>query len=147
MRRALVSIVVLGLVGGVIAAPAMAGKKTIKKEFSAGPHAPFPVPSDASATGCLASQEGVNKTTVALKTPGKGLLDVMIHDFEGDWDLYVTTPSGQVLGSSDSSQLQGSPQEERIQISLPAKKTFNIVACNWAGGPTAAGHYSYKYRT
>ncbi|MDQ3985256.1 MAG: hypothetical protein M3280_02005 [Actinomycetota bacterium] len=147
MRRALVSILVLGLVGGVVSAPALAGKKkTIKKEFSAGPHAPLPILADASPNGCLDGQEGLNKTTVAFKTPGKGLLDVTIHEFEGDWDMYVTTPDGSVLAASDSSQLQGAAQEERIQINLPAKKSFNIVACNWAGGPTAAGHYTYKYK-
>ena len=31
-------------------------------------------------------------------------------------------------------------------MNLGAKKDVAIVACNWAGGPTAAGSYTYKYK-
>jgi hypothetical protein len=145
MRKTVISVALVALVAAVPGS-ALAGKKTIHKSFSAGPHAPIPVLSDADPNGCRNGEEGVHKTTVPFKTPGKGLLKVGLEAFEGDWDLYVTTKTGTVIAASDASQLQGSPQEENITVPLGAKKSVNIVACNWAGGPTAEGHYTYKYK-
>ena len=146
MRKTLISVALTGLMAA-LPATALAGKtKTIHKTFEAGPHAPVPILSDLEPNGCLGGVNGVHKTTVPFKAPGKGKLSVSIENFEGDWDLYVTTKSGSVVGASDSSQLQGSPQEEKLSVSVGKGKKVNIVACNWAGGPTAEGHYMFKYR-
>lgn len=148
MRKTLVSILALGLIAAALsAAPALAKKKktvTIHKEFSAGPHAPMPSGLAGETEGCLESTEGVNKTTVDFKTPGKGIITVTIDTFEGDWDLYLLQ-DGALLASSSSSQLEGAAAEEKIMMNLGAKKAVSIVACNWAGGPTAEGMYMYKY--
>ena len=145
MRKTMVSVALVGLMAA-LPGSALAGKKTIHKEFSAGPHAPIPVLSDADPNGCRNGEEGVHKTTVPFKAPGKGVLSVGIDTFDGDWDLYVLSKSGSVLAASDASQLQGSPQEENISMRLGKKQAVQIVACNWAGGPTASGHYMYKYK-
>ena len=148
MRKVVVSVLAAGLVIGALAGPAAAGKKkTISKTFSAGPHAPLPnAEAEDIGHSCLAGQEGVHKTTVSFKTPGKGKLSVGLHDFEGDWDLYVLDSKGAMIGVSEASQLQGAGPEENLTVSLAARKTYKIVACNFAGGPTASGHYRYTYK-
>ena len=146
MRKTVISIALVGLMAA-LPGSAFAGKtKTIHKEFSVGPLAPLPVLSDADPNGCRSGQEGVHKTTIPFTAPKKGTLSVNLAEFDGDWDLYVTSKSGGVIAASDASQIQGSPQEENITVRLGTKQAVNIVACNWAGGPTAAGHYMYKYK-
>ena len=151
MRKVLVSVLLLGLVAGAFSAvPAMAKKKkkktiTVSEEFSAGPHAPMPTGIAGETEGCLESNETVNKTVVDYTTPGKGIMTVEIKDFQGDWDLYLMEGDS-MIASSHASQLQDAPPVETIMVNLGAKKNVSIVACNWAGGPTAAGSYTYKYK-
>ncbi len=147
MRKALASILAAGLVFGMLAGPAVAGKKKkISKTFAAGPHIPLPNATEDLGHSCLAGEEGVHKTTIAFKTPGKGLLDVSIENFQGDWDLYVLDAAGNMIGVSEASQLQEAPPVEQIMIPLAAKKDYSIVACNFGGGPTADGKYTYTYK-
>lgn len=146
MRKAVITVLLAGLVAGLPGSASAGRTKTIHKEFSAGPLAPMPNVAEDVGHSCLTGAEGVHKSTIAFKTPGKGVLDVTISEFEYDWDLYVLDSKGTRIGTSEASQLQGASQEEHINIRLAAKKTYSIVACNFAGGPTAAGHYSYKYK-
>jgi hypothetical protein len=150
MRKALVTVLLLGLVAGALsAAPAVAAKKkktiTVSEEFALGPHAPIPVASEADPNGCRNGQDAVHKTTIPFTTPAKGIMTVEISEFQGDWDLYLLEGDS-VIAASDASQIQGSAASEQIMINLGAKKNVSIVACNWAGGPTAAGSYTYKYK-
>lgn len=147
MRKALVSILLIGLVSAMPGA-AVAGKKktkTIHEDLAFGPLAPLPYASDLGPEGCRMGEEGVHKTTFSFTTPAKGVLDVTLEAFEGDWDLYVMDGDN-VLAASDQSQLQGAGASEKILIPLGKKKTIQIVGCNWAGGPTATGMYMYKYK-
>jgi hypothetical protein len=145
MRKAVISVLVVALVAGLVAAPASAGKKKTKKEDWSMTGRPLPILSDASDTGCLEGQEGIHKTTHPFTTPGSGILEARIDNFQGDWDLYVVDENG-VLAASDTSQLQGSPPQELILLPLKKGTDVAIVACNWAGGPTAEGHLVYTYK-
>ena len=147
MRRMIAAALVAGLATAMVAGPAAAGRtKTVHKKFTAGPHAPMPITGDINDEGCRQGVEGVHKTSYAYKTPGKGTLSVKLHNFEGDWDLFVLSGSGAVLGASDASQLTGDAPQETISLRLGKGAKIQIVACNWAGGPTADGHYTYKYK-
>jgi hypothetical protein len=149
MRRALGFALVAALALAALAAPAGAGRTvTKKKKFSAGPHVPAPILVDVDPNGCLNSIEGLNKTTVGYHTPKKGKFTAKIFNFEGDWDLYVTTGGGGVLGSSTSDQtIEGAPTTEKVVLKLGAHKKVNVVACNWLGqSPTADGLITFKYR-
>jgi hypothetical protein len=150
MRKTLGVAIAAALALGALAAPAGAGKtKTVKKKFSAGPHAPAPILGDIEANGCLNSIEGVNKTTLDYHTPKRGTFAVKIFNFEGDWDLFVTNRKGAVLGKSDASQLTGAPNSEKVVLPrVSGNYHLKVVVCNWAGiTPTADGVYTYKYRT
>jgi hypothetical protein len=149
MRRILGVALAAALALGALGAPAGAGKfVTKKKKFTAGPHAPAPVLVDVDPNGCLNTVEGVNKTTVPYKTPKRGTFTAKIFNFEGDWDLYVTTGSGSILGSSTSDQtIEQAPPTEKVVLKLGARKKVNVVACNWLGrSPTADGLIMFKYR-
>ena len=148
MRKAIVSMLALGLIASAFSAgPAVAGKKkkktvTIHQEFSAGPHLPLP---GQEVAGCADGQAVVHKTVVPFTTPAKGVLEVELGEFQGDWDLYVYE-AGSIIAASESDQTGGAPATEQIMVNVGAKKALEIVACNWAGGPTASGHYMYKYK-
>lgn len=131
-RKVIVGVCVLGLIAGLTTAPASAGKKKKKGNFSAENPVPFPGPD-----GCLDSQEGANKTTEEVKAPFTGILTVEMLNFEGDWDLFVTDKDGNELVSSTTSQLTGDPPTEEVTVALKKGFVFQMVACNWLGGPSA----------
>lgn len=131
VKKLMVLLCVVGLVGMVAAAPALAGKKK-KGSFTAENPVPHPGPD-----GCLAAPESLSKTTESLKAPFSGLLTVTMENFEGDWDLFVTDADGNELISSVESQLTGAPATEEVSIPLKKGYEFAIVACNWVGGPSA----------
>src|SRR5687768_12465786 len=103
MRKALASLIALGLVASFTATPALAGKakkkkvtKTISETIDV-TAVPFPNYSSYTATaqpGCSAGQEGVHKMTKAFETPGAGTLTLSMSGFTGDWDLYVFDDAG-----------------------------------------------------
>jgi hypothetical protein len=131
MRKSITVLLVLALLVALGAAPATAGKKK-KGSFSA--ENPVPgvdtCPQDAP--------EDLTKTSEPLKVPFNGVLTVTMTDFQGDWDLYVTDRDGGELVSSVGSQLTGTAPVEEVSIFLPKGMAVQMVACNYAGGPTAA---------
>ncbi|MFN2586633.1 MAG: hypothetical protein ABR613_00755 [Actinomycetota bacterium] len=151
MRKALVSLIALGLVAS-LSAPALAGKKktkTISDSISA-TAAPFPNYSSTTGTptpGCSAGQEGVHKVTTPLETPGSGTLTFTMSGFTGDWDLYLFDDAGIPIGRSDSAQVpDGAPAEEKVVAPLAKGKTYELVVCNWAGAPQATAEYTFVYK-
>lgn len=153
MRKALASLVALGLVASLSATPALAGKKKkVTKKISATINAtalPFPNYSSSTGTptpGCSAGQEGVHKVTTALETPGAGNLTFQMSGFTGDWDLYLFDDEGIPIARSDQAQVpDGAAPEEKIVAPLAKGKTYELVVCNWAGAPQATADYTFVY--
>ena len=153
MRKALATLIALGLVASFTASPALAGKKkkkvtkTIEETIDV-TAVPFPNLSSHTSTptpGCTAGQEGVHKLTKAFETPGAGKLTLSMSGFTGDWDLYVL--DGNVaIARSDSAQVPDmAPPEEKIELALAKGKTYDLVICNWAGAPQASANLKYVY--
>jgi hypothetical protein len=153
MRKAVVSIIALGLVASLTASPALAGKKkkatkTISDTIAA---IAFPFPNLSSSTGtpqpgCTAGQEGVHKVSTPLETPGAGTLTFEMSGFTGDWDLYLFDDAGVAIARSDAAQVPDmAPPEEKIVAPLAKGKTYQLVVCNWAGAPQATADYSFTY--
>lgn len=153
MRKALATLIALGLVASFTASPALAGKKkkkvtkTIEETIDV-TAIPFPNLSSHTSTptpGCSAGQEGVHKLTKSFETPGAGKLTLSMSGFTGDWDLYVL--DGNVaIARSDSAQVPDmAPPEEKIEIALAKGKTYDLVICNWAGAPQASANLKYVY--
>jgi hypothetical protein len=145
MRKAITVMIGLALVVGMMAVPAFAGKKTTGG-FDA--VAPVPYPNsvaDGNDAGqdCLASTEGVSRTTGNFKVPAAGKLTATMSDFQGDWDLYIFNKGGSELASSHADNVQGGVVGEKLVVTIPVKQTISIVACNWSGGPTATVAYKF----
>lgn len=156
MRKALATLVALGLVASFSASPALAGKKTKKKVTKAITETidvtavPFPNYSSYTATatpGCTAGQEGVHKLTRAFETPGAGTLTLAMSGFTGDWDLYVFNSEGVAIARSDNEQAGPAmaPAEEKIVMPMGKGETYDLVICNWAGAPQASASLEYVY--
>ena len=148
MRKVFMVALALGLVAGIGAAPASAGKKALKYTFTA--PASNPTTTDVDPMGCVgeASVEDVNKDTYAFKAPrhrGKGTLSFRIDGFVADWDLYVFKGTS-VIGSSTSDNL--SQDYEAVTVGgIRGGTKLKIVACNWSSPtPQANGTGTYKYR-
>ena len=137
MRRFAASIVALGLVVGLIAPPAFAGKKKkVTEEWTA-----TGIP---GADACPAEAvEGVHKTTHVFTTPGKGILDVSMTGFQADWDLYLLDADGNQLGASTGFV---DATTERIIYAAPKGVDLNIEACNYIGSPVANLSLIYTYK-
>lgn len=153
MRKALVSLIALGIVASLTASPALAGKKKKTKTISDSISATaFPLPNLSSHTGtempgCTAGQEGVHKVTTPLETPGSGTLTFEMSGFTGDWDLYLFDDAGIPIGRGDQAQVpDGAPPEEKIVAPLAKGKTYELVVCNWAGAPQATAEYTFVYK-
>ncbi len=154
MRKAVVSIIALGLVASLTASPALAGKKKATKTISntiSATAIPFPNLSSHTGTaqpGCTAGQEGVHKHTHPFETPGAGTLTLSMSGFTGDWDLYVFDDAGVIVGRSENAQADPAmaPAEEAIEATLAARKTYDLIVCNWAGAPQATVEYTYVWK-
>lgn len=156
MRKALASLIALGLVASFTASPALAGKKAKKKvtkkisETIDVTAVPFPNYSSYTATampGCTAGQEGVHKLTRSFETPGAGTLTLSMSGFTGDWDLYVFNADGVAIARSDNEQVGPAlaPAEEKIEMPMGKAETYDLVVCNWAGAPQATAQLEYVY--
>ena len=148
MRKMLALLMSAGLAVGMVAGPSAAGAKKKKIEDNVSlTAAPFPNLSSATGTptpGCTAGEEGVHKITTPLHVPGAGKLTADLA-FTGDWDLYVFDKKNLVIGSSALDQTQGAPMEEALSLKFKKMADITIVACNWAGAPTAELHYKLIY--
>ncbi len=147
MRKILIALLAgTALLGSAL--PASAAKK-IHGSFTA---QAIPFPNLSSATGtenqsCFAGVEGVHKVSKLFKAPAAGLLKATMAGFDGDWDLALADTKGKVIVSSLNEQVPPGGVTTEV-VSLPMKKgqKYNIVACNFAGGPEAEVHYMFTFR-
>ncbi|MEA2435081.1 MAG: hypothetical protein QOG54_2538 [Actinomycetota bacterium] len=150
MRKLIAVLAILGVIAGLSAAPAVAGKKKhVMGSFDA-TLAPFPKlaaagdPAGITQPGCLAGQKDVHYMTVDFTAPSNGTLTATMAGFTGDWDLYITDADGKPLMKSENDQIQGmAAAEEEVTWILKAKETVGISPCNWAGAPQATIDYMF----
>ena len=136
MRTRLVVAVLPVALLGMAALPSSAAPKEVKGTFDA-----TGVP-DPSADGFETCQ-GLLPTArfeVPLEITEPGKLKVEITGFQGDWDLTVEDANGAVMGSSGGFI---EATTETLQVKFKKAAEITIVACNFLGGPTAAGSYVF----
>ncbi len=118
--------------------------------------APQPLPSHGADGGCSDdAQEGFSKDSHPFEMTKSGVLSVRMDGFDGDWDLHIESQAtGETLASSathrdprDDIRIGGGGQAvdiaERISIGLMPSQAVSIVACNFAGGPTATVSFGF----
>ena len=121
---------------GVTAATSLAAPKEMKGSFDA---AGSP---DPTATGFEVCQ-GLNPASrfeVPLKIPVPGKIKVDLTGFQGDWDLTIEDKTGAILSQSAGFV---EATTETVTVKIKKKSEITIVACNFAGGPTAKGSYVF----
>ena len=130
----------------VAALPADAApRKPITKTYTA--TAPMPDPSNYAQQGYSVCAQNVPQSfhSEPFKAPGAGKLKVEMSGFQGDWDLLIVDSKGAEIANSGGTQPADPPTE---QLTIKVKKagvSYNIIACNWAGGPTATVKYTFTF--
>ncbi|MCA1823490.1 MAG: PPC domain-containing protein [Mycobacteriales bacterium] len=147
--RAAVAAISGVLILGVGVSPAVAKKKPKPKPISGSYQAmALPDPgNEVSGTLC----RGVSPTAWGehlhdFKAPAAGVLDVTLTGYSGDWDLAIRDPDGDNAGESGSGQyppVMG--RDEQAVVKIKRAATYTIVACNWAGSPTATVKYTFTF--
>ncbi len=129
----------LTAIGGVAEAK---HKKPITKSYTATASNPDPT-NYAGGSVCRQNVPGsahIEKFTA----PEAGTLKAEIGDFQGDWDMLLTDDKGRELSNSGGSELTDG--KEKMTYKVKKAGTLNIIACNWAGGPTAKAKYEFTYK-
>lgn len=137
MRKFVIGLLVVALSMGALV-PSAAAKKKKQTDSWTAQGLPFPV----ETASCNNGLEGVNLVNHELKTPGKGVLDVTMTGYLGDWDLWVFDPNGNALGSSTGFV---DVPTERVVVPIRGMDHVVVLACNFLGGPTAELESVYTY--
>ena len=133
----------------VAASPVSAAPKPITKTYTA--TAPAPDPTNASGSSYSVCAQAVPQSfhVEKFKAPAPGKLAVEVSGFQGDWDLLITDAAkGSELGASGNGGYgtPATPSVEKASVKVKtAGTTYNIIACNWAGTPTATVKYTFTY--
>ena len=134
MRKRLVLAVLPVALIGMTAATSNAAPKETKGKFDA---AALPDPTPTAGEVCQGLSPA-GRFEVPLKVSGPGKLAVKIA-FTGDWDLTVEDKSGKILAESAAFEAP----TEQLTVKFKKAADVTIVACNFAGGPTAAGEFVF----
>ena len=134
------------LTAATVVAPGALGAppKPITKTYEA--TAPAPDPSNYAGQGYSVCAQNVPGSfhTEEFKAPAAGSLKVELTDYQGDWDLLLMDGKGKELATGGSSDL-GTPEIATVKLKKPG--VIQIVACNWAGGPTGQVKYTFTFAT
>jgi hypothetical protein len=130
------------LAAATAAAPmAVANPKPMEKTYTA--TAPLPDPTNFVGGDYSVCAQHVPQSfhIEEVKLPAAGALKVTMpaDGYQGDWDLLLMDAKDSELAYSGG--LPG--VDEVAAVKVKKATTVKIVACNWAGGPTAEVHYVY----
>ena len=145
MNRTLVLAVVatsaVTAVGGVAQAN---HKKPIEKTYTATAPAPDPTNFNPSAQYSVCEQTVPQSFHVEEFTaPEPGTIKATLNGYVGDWDFLITDDKGRELGNSGLTAVAG--EDETVTYKFKKAGTINLIACNWAGGPTGTVKYKFTF--
>jgi hypothetical protein len=145
MKRTAALAVASLAVAAIAAPPALAApkKKPISKTYTV--TAPMPDPSNYAGQGYSVCAMNVPSSfdKTEFKVPAAGVLSVEVSGYQGDWDLLLLDGEGGELATGGSSDL-GVPEVAEVRFKKP--EAVSIVACNWAGSPTATVKYTFTFK-
>lgn len=138
------TLVTAGLAGDAGAAPKKK-PKPITKTYEA--TAPAPDFTNLASDGVCKRNVPQSWHTHTFKAPAAGRLAVVVSEFLGDWDVIILDPKGTEIAKGDLLE-QGTPvtpETEPASAKIRKAGSYQIIACNWAGGPTATVKYTFTY--
>lgn len=134
------------LSAAAVSADAAPARKPITKTYTA--TAPLPDPTNhAELTPYEVCAQAVPQSfhEETFKAPGAGKLKVEMNGFQGDWDLLLVDSKGAQVASSGGTQPVDPAVESMTAKIKKAGATYTIIACNWAGTPTATVKYTFTW--
>ena len=143
-RTAVLSLAVVAAVG-VAGDVALAGhKKPIEKSYTATAGTPDPTNFSPNSQYSVCAQTVPGSFHVEKFTaPEPGTIKAVLNGYVGDWDFLLTDDKGRELGNSGLTAVAG--EDETMTYKFKKPGTVNIIACNWAGGPTGKVKYKFTY--
>jgi hypothetical protein len=144
---AAVTLAVVAL-GAASMSPAIgAPKKKITKTYTA--TAAVPDPTNAAAGSYSVCPQTVPGSFQAdeFKIPAAGTLQVEVSGYNGDWDaLLMDSDKSEIAASGAGGYPPVAGGPENMEMRFKKAQTVTIVACNWAGGPTATVKATFTYK-
>ena len=117
-------------------------KKPITKTYTATATNPDPT-NYAGGNVCRRNVPG-SAHVEEFSAPEAGTLKAELGKFTGDWDMLLIDDKGRELSSSGGGEFVDG--KEKMVYKVKKSMTLNIIACNWAGGPTAEGKYEFTFK-
>ena len=147
-RTAVLLVGALAVVGATAPSSGAAPKpkpkpKPITKTYTA--TAPVPDPTNVAGQGytvcAMTLPQSFQKE--AFRVPAAGTLVVTATEYGPDWDLLLLDSKDEEIGSAGSAE---DFQPETMSVRFKKAQDVTIVACNWAGTPTAKISYTFTYK-
>ena len=108
--------------------------------------APVPYPVDG-ASHCTDGVEGLTKNTRPVTLPDRGVLEVELSGFLGDWVLELFDAKGRMLAQAavlDPTNL--APVRKVTYKKATPGQEVRIAVCNVEGGPSGSVTYTFTFR-
>ena len=105
----------------------------------------------ARCTACTPELETPQSTHVeAFKAPAAGTLKVEVTGFLGDWDIALDDAKGKRLAEGDNASVTPTNMStgsvvEKLTYKVKKAGDLQIIVCNFAGGPSGKGKYTFTY--
>lgn len=149
MTRRVLPPVAFGLLVAALAVPASAGPKPIEKKFDVTIPAPMLGSTGSISVGCAAGPADSAASTHREKftAPGTGTLKVEVTGFVGDWDIALDAAGKRVAEGDNASSVDGNPSTgttvEKLTFKVKKAGPLEIIVCNFVGGPSGKGKYTF----
>lgn len=150
-RSARLAAVAAVVVSGMLAAPAGAAPKQIKKSFDV----LIPVPlrgylSMSEPVQCAPGGPGSFGSShwEPFRAPAAGTLQVEVTGFAGDWDVVLFVAGDRVAEGGPTrtpTQMSDGSVVERLTYRFTKRGEGEIKICNFAGSPSGKGKYVFTY--
>ena len=152
MSRRPVGLLGVALACGAMVLPADAAPKTIEKSFDV----TIPVPLlgsvgdiEGACTGNPAGADVPNNVHVeTFSAPAAGQLKVEVTGFVGDWDMALESGGKRLAegsGTTTPTIMSTGSTVEKLTYKVKKPGEYDIVICNFVGGPTGTGKYVFTY--
>ncbi|HVE97880.1 MAG TPA: hypothetical protein VNA12_01735 [Mycobacteriales bacterium] len=119
-------------------------KKPIEKSYTATAATPDPTNFGPAARYSVCEQTVPGSFHVEEFTaPEPGTIKAELSGYVGEWDFLMTDDKGREVGNSGILDVTGAPEKITYKFKKPG--TINLIACNWAGGPTGKVKYVFTF--
>ena len=138
------SVVVLIAVVAIAAPAAATHKPPISESYDVTAPVPYPV---EGASHCSDGIEGTTKNTKPVTLPDRGVLQVELSGFLGDWVLELHDAKGRMLAQAAALDPANTAPVRKLTYKKAMQgQKVKIAVCNLEGSPRAKVKYTFTYR-